>query len=131
VKKLRSRGLNSKFAVSGLVISFFSILVFTPEINSTGADVISRNITFFATNSRTMLPVFTASVECVYQAEPLSGNLSKTSTSSQNVIPLVSASPGFYVKNIYPAKYIFFPDNIPRKSFRQVCLLLDLPPPSL
>jgi len=130
MKNRFSQGLSSRIAVSGIIISLFTLMAFTPEINSAGHNVIDQNLTFFAPNSRVALPVFSTGVECIYQAEPVNGNLAKTPSSPQNIIPLFTATSGFHTDYLHLNSYMCFSDNIPHKSFRQVCLFLDLPPPS-
>ena len=131
MQKYCSQGWLSKVAMSGILISLFSITVFPFEFNSVTTDVISPNVHYFASNSRGMQAVFNIGVECIYLAEPVSGNTSKTLSSFKEGIPLFYASSGFCADNLYPGKYMFFSDKIPRKSFRQVCLVLDIPPPIL
>ena len=131
MQKYCSQGWLSKVAMSGILISLFSIAVFPFELNSVATDVISPNVHYFASNSRGMQAVFNIGVECIYLAEPVSGNTSKTLSSFKEGIPLFYASSGFCADNLYPGKYMFFSDKIPRKSFRQVCLVLDIPPPIL
>ena len=131
MQKYCSQGWLSKVAMSGILISLFSIAVFPFEFNSVTTDVISPNVNYFASNSRSMQAVFDIGVECIYLAEPISGNISKTLSSFKEGIPLSYASSGFCADNLYPGKYVYFSDKIPRKSFRQVCLVLDIPPPIL
>ena len=131
MRKYRSQGRLAKIAITGVVISLFSIAIFTPVVNSPAAGVVGQYINYFAANSRSMQAVFNIDVECVYLAEPVSGNISKPPSSSKNVIPLFYPSSGFYADNLYSGKFIYFSDKIPRKSFRQVCLIFDLPPPIL
>lgn len=123
------RGRESQIAISCIIISLFAIMAFNPEINSAGNCVNNQTATFYAPNNRVALPVFNTGVEYICQAEPVNGNLSKTSF-SQNIDPLFPASSGFCTDYLHLNSYVFFSDNIPHKSFRQVCLLLDLPPPS-
>ena len=131
MQKYRSQGRLVKIAVSGVVISLFSVLVFTPAVDLPTTGVIGQNINYFAANSRTMQTVFNVGVEYIYLAEPVNGNISRVQSSSKSVIPVFYPSSGFYTDNLYSGKFICFSDNIPRKSFRQVCLIFDLPPPIL
>ena len=131
MQKYRSQGRLVKIAVSGLVISLFSVLVFTPAVDLPTTGVIGQNINYFAANSRTMQTVFNVGVEYIYLAEPVNGNISRVQSSSKSVIPVFYPSSCFYTDNLYSGKFICFSDNIPRKSFRQVCLIFDLPPPIL
>lgn len=130
MKNRCSQDLIGKLAVSGIIISLFSIAVFIPEINSTSTGIISQNILSYAQNGRTLLPVFNSGVECIYPTDPGNGNISKMPDSSRNVIPFFSASSGFHADNLHPVKYSLFSNKVPHISFRQICLLLDLPPPS-
>jgi hypothetical protein len=131
VKNFYSQGWLSKVAVTGIIGSLFTITVFAPEINLASIGVTSYNAVYFAPNSRSIQAVFNASVECIYLTEPGNGNISKIPASSQNIIPLFSASFGFNTDKLHQGKCIYLSDNIPHKSLRQVCLLLDLPPPVL
>jgi hypothetical protein len=129
MQKYRSQGRLAKIAVSGVVISLFSVLFFTPAVDSPTTSVIGQNINYFASNSHTMQAVFNVGVECIYLAEPVNGNVSKVQFSSRYVIPFFYPSSGFCANKLFSGKFIYFSDKIPRKSFRQVCLVLDLPPP--
>ena len=129
MQKYSSQGWLSKVAVSGIVISLFTIVVFSPEVNSTTTGVSGQNANFSLSSSRSMQAVFNIGVECIYLTEPVSGNTSKIPSSSKEVIPLFNASSGLFADNLYPGEYVYFSDKIPRKSFRQVCLVLDIPPP--
>ena len=131
MQKYRSQGRLVKIAVSGVVIGLFSVLVFTPAVDLPTTGVIGQNINYFAANSRTMQTVFNVGVEYIYLAEPVNGNISRAQSSSKSVIPVFYPSSCFYTDNLYSGKFICFSDNIPRKSFRQVCLIFDLPPPIL
>jgi hypothetical protein len=131
MQKYCSQGWLSKVAMSGILISLFSIAVFPFELNSVPNNAISPNVNYFASNSRGIQAVCNIGVECIYLAEPVSGNISKTLSSFKEGIPLFYASSCFCMDNLYPAKYVYFSDNIPRKSLRQVCLVLDIPPPIL
>ena len=131
MRKYRSQGRLAKIAITGVVISLFSIAIFTPVVNSPAAGVVGQYINYFAANSRTMQTVFNVGVEYIYLAEPVNGNISRVQSSSKSVIPVFYPSSCFYTDNLYSGKFICFSDNIPRKSFRQVCLIFDLPPPIL
>ena len=131
MQKYRSQGRLVKIAVSGVVISLFSVLFFTPVVDAPTTGVTCQNINYFAANSRSMQTVFNVGVEFINLAEPGIGNISRVQSSSKNVMPLFYPSSGFYADNLYPGNFIYISDNIPRKSFRQVCLIFDLPPPVL
>jgi len=130
MKNRYSQQLLGKIAVSGIIISLFSIVIFTPEINSTGTGIISQSTISLPQNGRNLLPVFNSSIECIYPTETGNGNISKIPASSRNVTPVFWASSCFYADNLHPGKNSCLSDKVPRKSFRQVCLFLDLPPPS-
>ena len=129
MQKYRSQGWLAKAAVYGAVISLFSIAVFIPGVNSPSTDVIGQNNCYFTANSRGMQAVFNIGIECIYLAEPVNSNISKMQ-SSKDVIQLYDSS-GFYAEKLFPGKCVNFSDNIPRKTFRQVCLVFDIPPPIL
>jgi hypothetical protein len=131
VKKYCSQELFGKLALPGIIIGLFTITAFTPDINSgIAANSGQNNISFTFTN-QTVQPVFSGGVEFVNLTEPVVGSISKVSPSFSNVIPLYLNTSGFHTNNQYPGNYIIFSDKIPRKSFRQICLFLDLPPPVL
>jgi hypothetical protein len=130
VKKLYSQGWLAKIAVSGIIGGLFTITVFAPEINSTGIDATSHSVVYFAPNIPSTQAVFDTGIECVYLTEPANSNILKIPDSSQNMIPLFSASFGFNTNKLHQGKCIYLSDDIPHQSLRQVCLFLDLPPPS-
>jgi hypothetical protein len=129
MQKYRSEGRLAKIAVSGVVISLFSVLFFTPAVDSSTNSVIGQNINYFAANTHNIQAVFNVGVECIYLVEPVNGNVSKVQSSSGYFIPFFYSSSGFCANKLFSGKFIYFSDKIPRKSFRQVCLVLDLPPP--
>ena len=129
MQKYRSQGWLAKVAASGVVISLFSIAVFTPAVDLPTIGVIGQNTNYFVANSHSMETVFSVGVECIYIAEPINGNIAKQQSSSKDIIPLFYVSSVFYADNLSSGKFVYFSDKIPRKSFRQVCLVLDLPPP--
>ena len=130
MKNRVSQGIISQITIFGIIISLFTIMAFTPEINSAGNSINNQDLTFFAQSSRVALPVFNTGVEYIYQGEPANGNLIKTPSSPQNIVPLFTSASGFHIDYLHLNSHTYFPDNIPHKSFRQVCLLLDIPPPS-
>jgi hypothetical protein len=130
VKKLYSQGWLAKVTVSGIIGGLFAITVFAPEINSTGIDAASYNVVYLAPNIPSTQAVFNTSVECIYLTEPANTNISKMPDSSQNILPLFSAASGFNTDKLHQGKCIYLSDDIPHQSLRQVCLLLDIPPPS-
>jgi hypothetical protein len=130
MKNRFSQGLSSQIAISSIIISLFTIMAFNPELNSAGNGIINQNVNFYTPDSHVTLPVFSAGVECIYQTEPINTNLSKTSSSHQNAIPFFSGSSGFHSDYLHLNSFVCFSNSIPLKSSRQVCLLLDIPPPS-
>jgi len=131
MQKSSRQGWLSRVAVTGIAISLFSIAVFPVEINAAPAGILSQNMNYFAPNSRSMQPVFNVGVDCMYLTETVNTNIAKTQSSSRDTVQLFNTASGFYADSLYPGKYICFSDKIPRKSFRQVCLVLDLPPPAI
>jgi hypothetical protein len=129
MQKYASQGWLTKVTISGILISLFTISGFIPAINSAPIDGISQNINFFTANSRNMQAFFNVGVECIYLTEPVNGNMSKPPSSSKEVIPLCHASYAFHTDSLYAVTDLYFLDKIPRKSFQQVCLVLDIPPP--
>jgi hypothetical protein len=129
MQKYIPQGWLAKIAVSGVVISLFSVLIFTSALGLPTTGVTGQNTNYFAANSHSMQTVFNVGVECIYLAEPVNGNIAKQQSSSKDIIPLFYASSVFYADNLSSGKFVYFSDKIPRKSFRQVCLVLDLPPP--
>ena len=129
MQKYRSQGRLAKIAVSGVVISLFSIAVFTPVVNSPITGVVGQNINYFAANTHNVQAVFNVGVECIYPAEPVSGNSSKVQSSVRDVMLFFYSSSCFCADKLSSGEFTYFPDKIPRKSFRQVCLVFDLPPP--
>ena len=130
MKNRFSQGLGSRIAIYSIIISLFTMIAFTPEINSAGNSVTNQDLTSFALNSRVVLPVFSVGVEGIYQAEPVNSNLAKTSSSSQNITPFFPGSSGFHSDYLQLNSFICFSSSLPLKSSKQVCLLLDIPPPS-
>jgi hypothetical protein len=131
VKKYCAQELFGKLALPGIIIGLFTITAFTPEVNAGITSNNSRGFVFSTFAIQTIQPVFSAGVEFVNFTEPVVGSISKVSPSFSNVIPLFLNTSGFHTNNQYPGNYIIFSDKIPHKSFRQICLFLDLPPPVL
>jgi hypothetical protein len=129
VKIFDSKGWFSKVALTGIIGSLFTIAVFAPATNSNTPGIISRTVNYCFVNIRSTPVVFDTGVECIYLTEPANSIILKIPDSSQNVIPLFCIFSGFHANNPYPGKYINFSDKIPHKSFRQICLLMDIPPP--
>ena len=120
-----------KVVWSVIVISLFALVVFTPEINLADTGISSQNITSSIPNSRGVIPVSSFGVGYACLIEPVSSNISKTLSSSQNVILLFPASSVFHGDSLFSKNRVFISDGILHKSSRQVCQLLDLPPPVL
>jgi hypothetical protein len=131
MKKYSFQEWLGKLALPGILIGMFTVVAFTPEINSLGTGIISRGEVFSTIKSQCVQPVFSTAVECVNLAEPVNGNISKAPSSFTNVIPVSYISSAFHMNNQYSGKYIYFSDKVPSKSYRQICLLVDLPPPAL
>ena len=129
MKNFYSQGWFSKVAITGIIGNLFIITVFAPEINSTSVRVTSHNVVYFAPNIPVTQTVYNTGVEFIYLTEPANSNISKVPDSSQNIIPGFSASFGFNLDKLRLGKCIYFAEYISHKSLRQVCLLLDIPPP--
>jgi hypothetical protein len=129
VKNFHSQGWFSKVTLTRIVGSLFAITVFTPEINASVTVGISQNVDHCAVNIRGTQAVFNTSVEYIYLTEPANSGISKIPEPPQNVIPIFYISSGIHANNPYPGRYIYFSDKIPHKSFRQICLFMDIPPP--
>jgi hypothetical protein len=121
----------SKLVVTGLVIALLTALVISPEISTAVNDRTGQNVNFTSSSSRNMQAGFSASADCLYIAEPVSGNLTKPSSSARDIVPDVQTSGGFQADSLHPGKYIHYSNKVPRKSFSQICFLLDLPPPQV
>jgi hypothetical protein len=115
-------------AVAGVVISLLGAIIAAPEATSFSGEQINQNMTS-ATAGHSTAPGFGSTVEYVYFVEPVTGNLTKLPSSPRDIVPDCYASFMVHENSLYPGKYRYFSDKMPRKSFRQVCLLLDLPPP--
>ena len=131
MKKYSLQEWLGKLALSGVLIGLFTVAAFTPEINSLGTDISSQVEIFSAFKSQCVQPVFSSGVEYINLTEPVNGNISKAASSFTNIIPVTYISSAFHTNNQYPGKYIYFSDKVPSKSFRQICLLVDIPPPAL
>jgi hypothetical protein len=131
MKKYSLQEWLGKLALSGILVGMFTVAAFTPEINSLGIGIISRGEVFSAIKTQCVQPVFNTTVECVNLAEPVNGNISRAPSSLTNVLPVSYISSAVHMNNQYPGKYIYLSDKIPSKSYRQNCLLVDLPPPAL
>ena len=130
MKKYSLQEWLGKLALSGIIIGMFTVAAFAPEINSPGTDISSQGDIFSVFKSQCVQPVFSSGVEYINLAEPVNGNMYKAPSSSTNVIPVIYLSSAFHTNNQYPGKYISLSGKIPAKSFQQMCLLADIPPPS-
>jgi hypothetical protein len=129
VKNFNRQGWLSRTAVSSIIAGLFTITIFTPEINTGG--IVSRYLDYYTANIRSTQAAFSASPECVYITEPANSNFAKVPDSTPNFIPLDSAFFGFHTAGLHQNKGICLSFNIQRRSFGQVCLLLDIPPPAV
>ncbi|MGP8080343.1 MAG: hypothetical protein ACLPVI_07530 [Dehalococcoidales bacterium] len=131
MKKYSLQEWLGKLALTGVLIGLFTVAAFTPEINSLGTGITTSDGIISALNSQRVQPVFTSNVEYVNLTEPVNGNTYKAPSFSTNVIPVIYLSSAFHTNNQYPGKYISLSGKIPAKSFQQMCLLADIPPPVL
>jgi hypothetical protein len=120
-----------KLALPGILIGLFTVAAFTPEINSPVTGISSRGEIFTGFNSQCVQTVFNAGVEYVNLTEPVNGDISKGTSSITNVIPVAYASSAFHANNQYPGNYTEFSVKEISKSFREMYLLLDIPPPAI
>jgi hypothetical protein len=120
-----------KLALPGILIGLFTFAAFTPEINSLGTGINSRGEIFTAFNSQCVKTVFSTGVEYVNLSEPVNGHFSQTTSSITSVVPVAYASSAFHANNQYPGNYTEFSDKEITKSFREMYLLLDIPPPAV
>ena len=120
-----------KLALPGILIGLFTVAAFTPEINSPVTGISSHGEVFTSFNSQCVKTVFSTGVEYVNLTEPVNGSISKVTSSITNVIPVAYVSSAFHAKNQYPGNYTEFSDKEITKSFREMYLLLDIPPPAV
>lgn len=129
MKHRYNNGLFSTIVLAGIIISLVSLGACTHDINSTINGVINPNIISSFPNNHNAAPVSTNGIEYIYLTEVDNVSISKTLTSSQNVIPIFSIFFCNQAQNPYQDKYTYFPDSVLGKALRQICRLLDLPPP--
>jgi hypothetical protein len=123
-----SQRRRSRTAVTVIVISLLSAVIFTPEAGNAAVEQISRSVNYTAQNSSSQQEGFTAGADCVYITEQASGNISKPDNSFETVVPQ-NINSSYSADNLQTGRYTFYSDKMPRKYFRQICLLLDIPPP--
>ena len=131
MKKYSLQEWLGKLTLTGVLIGLFTVAAFTPEINSTVTGISSRGQIFTGFNNQCVQTVFSAGVEYVNLTEPVSGSISKVTSSITNVIPVAYASSAFHANNQYPGNYSEFSDTALSKSFREMYLLVDIPPPAV
>jgi hypothetical protein len=129
VKNFVRQGWLSRVGLSCIIAGLFTVTIFTPEINS-GA-VLSRYPDYYTTNIRGSQAAFSASPECVYITEPANSNFAKIPDSTPNIVPLDSAFFGFNTAGFQQGKWVCLSNSARRRSFGQLCLLLDIPPPAV
>jgi len=129
MKYLYTNRLLGKLLLAGIVISLFSLVGFIPEVPSSENGIINQNNISLIPKSHTTAPVSTNTFEYVYLTEIDNSNISKTASSSQNVIPIFTIFNVFQLQTLRADKYTYFSGNVLGKSLQQVCQLLDQPPP--
>jgi hypothetical protein len=129
VKNFNRQGWLSRTAVSSIIAGLFTITIFTPEINTGG--IVSRYLDYYTANIRSTQAAFSASPECVYITEPANSNFAKIPDSTPNIVPLDSAFFGFNTAGFQQGKWVCLSNSARRRSFGQLCLLLDIPPPAV
>jgi hypothetical protein len=120
-----------KLALPGILIGLFSFAAFTPEINAPVTGINSRGEAFTSFNSQCVKTVFNTGVEYVNLSEPVSGSFSRAASSITSVVPVAYLPPAFHSNNQYPGSYTEFSDKEISRSFRQMWLLVDIPPPAI
>jgi hypothetical protein len=120
-----------KLALPCILIGLFTVAAFTPEINSPVTGIRSHGEIFTGFNSQCVQTVFSTGVEYVNLTEPVNGGISNVTSSITNVIPVAYASSAFHANNQYPGNYTEFSDKEISKSFREMYLLVDIPPPAI
>jgi hypothetical protein len=129
VKKYSLQEWLGKLALTGVLIGLFTVAAFTPEINSLGTGITTPDGIISALNSQSVQPVFTNNVEYINLAEPVNGSISKTPASVKNIVPAVHLSAALR-NNQYQAKCIDYAEPASFYYSRQLCLLVDIPPPA-
>jgi hypothetical protein len=130
MKKYSLQEWLGKLALTGVLIGLFTVAAFTPEINSFGTGINTPDGIISALNSQSVQPVFTNNVEYINLAEPVNGNISKAPASAKNIVPAVYHSSAFH-NNQYQAKCIDCAEPVSFYYSRQLCLLVDIPPPAV
>jgi len=119
-----------KLALPGILIGLFTFTVLTPEINAPITGINSCGEAFSAFNSQYAKTVFNTGVEYANLSEPVNGNFSQTTSSISSVVPVAYIPSAFHSNNQYPGSYTEFSDKEISRSFRQMWLLVDIPPPA-
>jgi hypothetical protein len=120
-----------KLALPGILIGLFTFAAFTPEINAPVTGIKSRGEAFISFNSQCVKTVFNTGVEYVNLSEPVNGNFSRTASSVTSVVPVASIPAVVHSNNQYPGSYTEFSDKELARSFRQMWMLMDIPPPAI
>jgi hypothetical protein len=131
VKKYVYQGWLFRTAVFGVVAGLFAVTVFTPEINPGSDGAVGRYLDYYVPCIRSTPAAFSASQDCVYITEPANSAFARMPDSTQNFIPLYAAFLGLDSARLPQGKWTCLSYSISRQSFGQVCLLLDIPPPSV
>jgi hypothetical protein len=131
VKKYSVQEWLCKLALPGILIGLFTFAAFTPEINARVTGINSRGEVFSAFNSQYAKSVFSIGVEYVNLSEPVNGNFSQTTSSINSVVPVAYIPSDFHSNNQYPGSYTEFSDKEFSRTFRQMYLLVDIPPPAI
>ena len=119
-----------KLALPGILIGLFTFAAFTPEINAPLTGINGRGEVFTAFNNQYSKTVFNTGVEYVNLSEPVSGSFSQTTSSITGVVPVAYIPAVVHSNNLYPGCYTEFADQEIFRSFRQMWLLVDIPPPA-
>ena len=118
----------NRILVIGVILSLLAASTFIPATASAASARQGRNGAYSAQNNRDLRSGFSAGKDCIGISEPLSASITNPPSSGETVTHLNYTS-AFDPDRLHPGKYIYYSDKMPRKDFRQICLLLDLPPP--
>ena len=119
-----------KLALPGILIGLFTFAVFTPEINAPVTGINGSGEVFIAFNSQYAKTVFNTGVEYVNLSEPVNGSFSTATSSITGIVPVAYIPAAFHSNNQYPGCFTEFSDKELVRSFRQMWLLVDIPPPA-
>jgi hypothetical protein len=120
-----------KIALPGILIGLFTFAALTPEINAPITGINSRGEAFSAFNSQYAKTVFNTGVEYANLSEPVNGSFSQTTSSIPCVVPVAYIPAAVHSNNQYPGCYTEFSNKELAWSFRQMWLLMDIPPPAI